>query len=152
MFISGRNLSAFPRLVLYSKAASLARWRYFCNDEEVYWCEKLHVKLWIQALEVMVHFIFPVISCISLLASFHSLNRMPLVSEMVHTRGLSFAAQRKIDQLPNRTIDQSTKPLLDVIILYGGSWKTRIAVTKEFIKTTSKTRSNFHPVLKLNYF
>ena len=78
------------------------------------------MKLWLQASEVMVHFIFPVISFISLLAGFHSLNRMPLVSEMVHTRGLSFAAQRKIDQLPNRTIDQSTKPLLDVIILYEG--------------------------------
>ena len=110
------------------------------------------MKLWLQAPEVMVHFIFPVISCISLLAGFHSLNRMPLVSEMVHPRGLSFAVQRKIDQLPNRAIDQSTKPLLDVIILYGGSWTTRIAVTKEFIKTISKTRSNFHPVLKLNYF
>ena len=110
------------------------------------------MKLWLQAPEVMGHFIFPVISFISLLAGFHSLNRMPLVSEMVHTRGLSFAAQRKIDQLPNRTIDQSTKPLLDATILYGGSWKTRIAVTKEFIKTISKTRSNFHPVLKLNYF
>ena len=110
------------------------------------------MKLWLQAPEVMVHFIFLVISFISLLAGFHSLNRMPLVSEMVHPRGLSFAVQRKIDQLPNRAIDQSTKPLLDVIILYGGSWKTRIAVTKEFIKTISKTRSNFHPVLKLNYF
>ena len=110
------------------------------------------MKLWLQAPEVMMHFIFLVISFISLLAGFHSLNRMPLVSEMVHTRGLSFAAQRKIDQLPNRAIDQSTKPLLDVIILYGGSWKTRIAVTKEIIKTISKTRSNFHPVLKLNYF
>ena len=110
------------------------------------------MKLWFHALEVMVHFIFPFISLISLLAGFHSLNRMPLVSEMVHTRGLSFAVQRKIDQLPNRATDQSTKPLLDVIIRYGGSWKTRIAVTKEFIKTISKTRSNFHPVLKLNYF
>ena len=110
------------------------------------------MKLWLQAPEVMVHFIFPFISFISLLAGFHSLNRMPLVSEMVHTRGLSFAVQRKIDQLPNRTIDQSTKPLLDVTILYGGSWKTRIAVAKESIKTISKTRSDFHPVLKLNYF
>ena len=71
---------------------------------------------------------------------------------MVHTGGMSFAVQRKIDQLPNRTIDQSTKPLFDVIILYGGRWKIRIAVTKEVIKTISKTRSNFHPVLKLNYF
>ena len=88
------------------------------------------MKLWPQAPEVMVHFIFPFISFISLLAGFHSLNRMPLVSEMVHTRGLSFAAQRKIDQLPNRTIDQSTKPLLDVIILYGGSWKTRSAIPR----------------------
>ena len=78
------------------------------------------MKLWLQAPEVMVHFIFLVISFISLLAGFHSLNRMPLVSEMVHAGGLSFAVQRKIDQLPNRTIDQSTKPLLDVIILYGG--------------------------------
>ena len=110
------------------------------------------MKLWIHAPEAMAHFIDPFICFTSLLVGFHSLNKMPLVSEMVHTRGLSFAAQSKIDQLPNRTIDQSTKPLLDVIILYGGSWKTRIAVTKEFIKTISKTRSNFHPVLKLNYF
>ena len=123
MFISGRILSAFSWLVLYSKAATLVRWRNFCNDEEVCWCEKLHVKLWSEAPEVMVHFIFPFISFISLLAGFHSLNRMPLVSEMVHTRGLSFVAQRKIDQLPNRTIDQSTKPFLDVIILYGKAGK-----------------------------
>ena len=65
---------------------------------------KLHVKLWLQAPEVMVHFICPFISSISLLAGFHSLNRMPLVSEMVHTRGLSFAVQRKIDQLPNMPV------------------------------------------------
>ena len=69
MFISGRILSAFSRQVLYSKAAALARWRNFCNDEEVYWCEKLHVKLWLQAPEVMVH-LFPFISFISLLAGF----------------------------------------------------------------------------------
>ena len=62
------------------------------------------MKLWLQAPEVMVHFIFPFISSISLLAGFHSLNRMPLVSEMVHTGGLSFAVQRKIDQLPNMPV------------------------------------------------
>ena len=152
MCFSGRILSAFSRLVLYSKTASLARWRYFCNGEEVYWCEKLHVKLWLQAPEVMVHLKFPFISFISLLAGFHSLNRMPLVSEMVHTRGLSFAVQRKIDQLPNRTIDQSTKQLLDVIILYGGAGKHASPWQKNLSQTISKTRSNFHPVLKLNYF
>ena len=52
------------------------------------------MKLRLEALEVMAHFIFPVSSFISLLAGFHSLNRMPLVSEMVHPRGFSFAVQR----------------------------------------------------------
>ena len=33
-----------------------------------------------------------------------------------------------------------------------GTSKIRIAVTKEFIKKYTKTRSNYHPVLKLNYF
>ena len=33
-----------------------------------------------------------------------------------------------------------------------GTSKIRIAVTKEFIKKYTKTRSNYHAVLKLNYF
>ena len=33
-----------------------------------------------------------------------------------------------------------------------GTSKTRTAVTKVFIKKATRTRSNFHPVLKLNYF
>ena len=79
------------------------------------------MKLRLEALEVMAHFIFPFSSFISLLAGFHSLNRMPLVSEMVHTGGLSFAVQRKIDQLPNMPVHLlnlnrvATVPLISVL-------------------------------------
>ena len=57
--------------------------------------------------------------------------------------------QRSIAQSINRN---SVSLLLRMLTPLWWNPKIRIGVTKEFIKELRKTRSNYHPVLKLNYF